>query len=67
MTHRRSFLKTASLAALSAPFMAYNTSITPTLEALNRSYEDPEDYWAMVRKQFLLKEGQILISTIQKI
>ena len=58
MTHRRSFLKTASLAALSAPFLAYNTSITPTLEALNRSYEDPEDYWAMVRKQFLLKEGQ---------
>ena len=58
MSDRRSFLKSAGLAALSVPFISFDSSREWSLEPLLRQYNDPEDYWAMVRKQFPLKEGQ---------
>lgn len=58
MNQRRSFLKTASLAALSTPFMAFNTNKNWSLDSLKYTYENDETYWKMIRKQFLLKEGQ---------
>ena len=58
MNQRRSFLKTASLAALSTPFMSFKTSSNWSLETLRKTYENEEEYWKMIRTQFLLKEGQ---------
>ncbi|MEM7185233.1 MAG: aminotransferase class V-fold PLP-dependent enzyme [Bacteroidota bacterium] len=58
MTSRRSFLRSASLAAISVPFMSFDSSREWSLEPLQQSYSDPEAYWKMVRKQFPLKEGQ---------
>ena len=58
MSDRRSFLKSAGLAALSVPFISFDSSREWSLEPLLRQFNDPEDYWAMVRKQFPLKEGQ---------
>lgn len=58
MNQRRSFLKTASLAALSAPLLSFNNNRTWSLDVLKNNYANDEDYWAMIRKQFPLKEGQ---------
>ena len=58
MNKRRSFLKTSSLAALATPFMAFDSSQEWSLKNLATHYNDPEEYWRMVRKQFPLKEGQ---------
>ncbi len=58
MTHRRTFLRTAALAAFSAPLLSFNTSREWSLDPLFDNFSDPEDYWKMVRKQFPLKEGQ---------
>jgi selenocysteine lyase/cysteine desulfurase len=58
MNQRRTFLKTSSLAALSVPLLAFDFKKDWSLAALNSTFEDPEAYWAMVRKQFPLKEGQ---------
>ena len=58
MSQRRAFLKTAGLAAISAPFISFDTKKEWSLDPLLNSYNDPEDYWKMVRKQFPLKEGQ---------
>ena len=58
MNQRRAFLRTAGLAAISAPFISFDTKKDWSLNSLRNTYSDPEDYWRMVRKQFPLKEGQ---------
>ncbi len=58
MNTRRNFLRTASLGALSAPFISFDTTNKWSLDSLHDVYADPEDYWKMIRKQFPLKEGQ---------
>jgi selenocysteine lyase/cysteine desulfurase len=58
MNQRRAFLKTSSIAAMAAPFLAFDTQKDWSLNNLHDTYNDPEDYWSMVRKQFPLKEGQ---------
>ena len=58
MSNRRSFLKSAGLAALSLPLMSFDQSQNWSLDPLKRHFETPDDYWAMIRKQFPLKEGQ---------
>ncbi|NNK86691.1 MAG: aminotransferase class V-fold PLP-dependent enzyme [Flavobacteriaceae bacterium] len=58
MTKRRSFLRTAALGALSVPLISFDTKKDWSLDPLRSLYKDSEDYWAMIRKQFPLKEGQ---------
>ena len=58
MSQRRAFLKTAGLAALATPLISFDTKKEWSLDPLLNAYNDPEDYWKMVRKQFPLKEGQ---------
>ncbi len=58
MTKRRAFLRTAALGALSAPLISFDTKNAWSLDPLRSLYKDSEDYWAMIRKQFPLKEGQ---------
>ncbi len=58
MTQRRAFLKTAGLAALSTPFISFNTKKSWSLEPLQIEFSDEDEYWKMIRKQFPLKEGQ---------
>lgn len=58
MSQRRAFLKTAGLAALATPLISFDSSKDWSLDPLLKSFDDPEDYWHMVRKQFPLKEGQ---------
>ena len=58
MNQRRAFLKTSSLAAISAPFLSFDSKKDWSLKKLHDAYDNPEDYWRMVRKQFPLKEGQ---------
>ncbi|NJB69952.1 selenocysteine lyase/cysteine desulfurase [Saonia flava] len=57
MNPRRSFLKTGSLAALSMPFLSFDTKKDWSLKELNTTTTEGEAYWKMVRKQFPLKEG----------
>ncbi len=58
MNQRRNFIRTASLATLSAPLLSFDSKKEWSLSNLNDHYSDTEDYWRMVRKQFPLKEGQ---------
>jgi len=58
MYERRAFLKTLSLAAISAPFLSFDSKKDWSLNILGDTYNDPEDYWRMIRKQFPLNEGQ---------
>ena len=58
MNQRRSFLKTAGLAAISAPFISFETKTNWSLDVLNKNFSNTDDYWKMIRKQFPLKEGQ---------
>jgi isopenicillin-N epimerase len=58
MNQRRAFIRNASIAAISAPFISFDTKKEWSLGTLDNSYSDPEDYWRMIRKQFMLKEGQ---------
>ncbi len=58
MNPRRKFLKTTSLAAVSAPFLSFDSQKKWSLDKLRKTYGDPEEYWQMIRKQFPLKEGQ---------
>ena len=58
MNQRRAFLRTTALAAISTPFLSFDTKKEWSLISLGEVYSDPEDYWRMIRKQFPLKEGQ---------
>jgi len=58
MNERRAFLKTLSLAAISASFLSFDSKKDWSLKILGDTYNDPEDYWRMIRKQFPLNEGQ---------
>lgn len=58
MNTRRSFLRKAGLAALSAPLMSFDATKEWSLNGLKQDFSDREDYWRMIRKQFPLKEGQ---------
>jgi selenocysteine lyase/cysteine desulfurase len=58
MNQRRTFLKTTSLAVLATPFISFDTNRNWSLDPLNASFDEPEDYWKLIRKQFPLKEGQ---------
>lgn len=43
---------------MSAPFLSFDTKKEAALGELKKSFNDPEGYWKMIRKQFPLKEGQ---------
>ena len=58
MSNRRSFLKTAGLAAFALPTLAFDSNQEWSLDPLSFKYASQDDYWAMVRKQFPLKAGQ---------
>ncbi len=58
MNTRRTFITTAGLAALSTPFLSFDSSKKWSLDELRSDYLSNEDYWKMIRKQFPLKEGQ---------
>ncbi len=58
MNQRRAFLRNTALAAISAPFISFDTKKEWSLNSLRELYSDPEDYWRMIRQQFPLKEGQ---------
>lgn len=58
MNPRRAFLKTATLSAISAPLLSFNSKKDWSLQNLQGTFGDSEDYWRMIRKQFPLKEGQ---------
>lgn len=58
MSQRRAFLKSAALAAVSVPFLSFDSRKEWSLDPLFDTFEDPDAYWRMVRKQFPLKEGQ---------
>ncbi|MFK2820328.1 aminotransferase class V-fold PLP-dependent enzyme [Flavobacteriaceae sp. LMIT009] len=58
MNQRRSFLKAAGLAALSTPLISFNINTKSSLNELKKEFNNPEDYWKLIRKQFPLKEGQ---------
>ncbi len=58
MNQRRNFLRTTSLAALSAPFFSIDKQEKWSLRPLLKSYDNSDEYWSMIRKQFPLKEGQ---------
>jgi len=58
MNQRRNFLRTTSLAALSASFLSFDNPNKWSLRPLSEKFFDSEEYWGMVRKQFPLKEGQ---------
>ena len=57
MNPRRAFLKTATLSAISAPLLSFNSKKDWSLQNLKGTFGDSEDYWRMIRKQFPLKEG----------
>lgn len=57
MTDRRDFLKHSALGALSLSLLSFDQAKKWSLQPLNEPGFN-EDYWALVRKQFLLKEGQ---------
>ncbi|MEQ8905728.1 aminotransferase class V-fold PLP-dependent enzyme [Ekhidna sp.] len=57
MSNRRDFLRKSAFSALSLPLLSFSgTSFT--LEDLNSSILDNQEYWKLIRKQFALKEGQ---------
>lgn len=58
MNQRRAFLKTISLAAISAPFLSFDSKVEWSLDSLLDTFNNEDDYWKMIRKQFPLKEGQ---------
>lgn len=58
MTQRRDFLRSVALAAVGTPFLSFDKSRVWSLEPLRNPPSDPEAYWRMIRKQFILKEGQ---------
>lgn len=58
MNQRRTFLKTSSLAALSAPFFSFDKQKRWSLRPLLETYDNSDEYWSMIRKQFPLKDGQ---------
>jgi selenocysteine lyase/cysteine desulfurase len=57
MDSRRKFLKKGILGAATLPFLSSAASAHQSIAHLRISKTD-DDYWKMVRKQFLLKEGQ---------
>ena len=58
MTHRREFLRTSVLGALSFPILSSSLPESPSIDALKEGPSGSEDYWELVRKQFALKENQ---------
>lgn len=58
MSDRRKFLKSSASSLLALPMVSFDHSKDWKLTPLTKSFNDPEDYWKMVRKQFPLKEDQ---------
>ncbi len=58
MSDRRKFLRNSATSLLALPLVSFDHTKQWTLNPLNETYDDSEDYWKMVRKQFPLKEGQ---------
>ena len=58
MNQRRSFLKKTVLATISLPLLSFDAKKEWTLPSEHSNYNDSEEYWRMIRKQFPLKEGQ---------
>lgn len=59
MSSRRNFLEKSALSALALPLVSFDQKKEYSLAQLHSSQSDSEAYWAMVRKQFMLKEGQV--------
>ena len=58
MNSRRYFLKNSSLAAMALPFIHFDRTKDWSLKPIASTVLEGEEYWALVRKQFPLKEGQ---------
>lgn len=58
MSNRRDFLKNSSLAALAAPFIAFDSKKNWSLDELRSTKIEGESYWELVRDMFPLKRGQ---------
>jgi len=60
MRSRRNFIKKSLLGGLSAPLLQYETHSTSSdLQSLSQKPSSNTDYWAAVRKHFILKEDQV--------
>lgn len=57
MSDRRKFLTRSTASLLALPMLSFDHKAEWSLDSLLRAYDDSEDYWKMVRKQFPLKEG----------
>jgi len=58
MNSRRHFLKNSGLATMALPFIQFDRAKDWSLSSLKNTVLEGEEYWAQVRKQFPLKEGQ---------
>ncbi len=58
MNSRRHFLKNSGLAAMALPFIQFDRTKDWSLGPIENTVLEGEEYWAQVRKQFPLKEGQ---------
>ena len=58
MSQRRKFLKQGAAAMISLPFVSFDPQKDWSIAKLQTNAPKDEAYWAMVRKQFPLKEGQ---------
>jgi len=58
MNSRRHFLKNSGLATMAWPFIQFDSTKDWSLKSIKNSVLEGEEYWAQVRKQFPLKEGQ---------
>jgi len=59
MDSRRNFIKKGMVGVTSLPFLSLGTGYSYTLDNLHPvTAVSDKDYWKMVRRQFILKEGQ---------
>ncbi len=58
MSHRRDFLKHSAMGMLSLPLFSFDQNREWSLDLLSGFSGEEQDYWSLVRKQFILKEGQ---------
>ena len=60
MRSRRNFIKKSLLGGFSAPLLQYGShSASSGLQTLSQKTSSDTDYWAAVRKHFILKEDQV--------
>ncbi len=60
MRSRRNFIKKSLLGGFSAPLLQYEThSASSDLQSLSKNPSSDKNYWATVRKHFILKKDQV--------